>query len=368
MRFQTTKIIQREDPQIVLHALELSLRQLSLDVVIDGSEIILHGLGPSPRTINPRDAAILRVDTEENRTVINADVTFQPSCLLGKCPQVEAVNYKLDRAFDQMSTEIALAQRRKAQPTLPTATLPTLSHSEEPASSLLSDKTLPESPSVAHNVSQGAFSKQESNRTSSEHVAASPLPNVDQPRPLEYRSMRWRAFWVAATCVIVLLFSYVVLRNRAQPGTVGNLNNNSDQLPIKQRNKLSPMASPAESVTDPREWLGSWVAAMRTRDPVAQASFYADQVDNYLGQKNISNARIVAKKKTALEHRAGLWTIKLEELVLVKESATSVKVNLIKHSIARTQSAGISEHFVRCHLHLRRLGGSWRIISEEDFL
>lgn len=366
MRFQTTRVIQREDPQLVLHALEISLRQLSLDVVLDGSAIILHGLGPSPRIINHRDAAILRVDTEANRTIIKADITFQPSCLLGDSPQVEAVSYKLDRVFDQMSNEISLERQRKAQPSITAAVLTTLQHPGEATSLPQSIKLTPALSFIARNAPIAVFSKQEPDRTPSDEHAAKTSPRVDQLQPFAFHETNWRTFLIAATCIALLFYSYLTFRNRIHVGAPRNLSH-SPLSTNKPRSAPPPMTNPAVGIVDPLEWLGRWVAAMRTRDPFVQASFYSDQVDNYLGEKNVSKARIIAKKKTAIERRTSLWTIKLEELVLIKESATSIKVNLVKHTIAQNRAAEISERRVRCHLHLRRTSGVWQIISEEDF-
>src|ERR1700733_293092 len=210
MRFQTKRVIQREDPQLVLHALEISFRQLSLDVVLDGSAIILHGLGPSPRTINHHDAAILQVVTEANRTIINADITFQPSCLLGESPQVEAVSYKLDCVFDRMSTEISLERRRKARSVISATALPTPLQLEEAASPLQSVDLVSASQGIAQHA---ILSKQEPTRTS-EKIVASSSCHANYARTLAFHLMRLRTFMIAATCVALLFISLLILRDR----------------------------------------------------------------------------------------------------------------------------------------------------------
>ena len=105
---------------------------------------------------------------------------------------------------------------------------------------------------------------------------------------------------------------------------------------------------------------------MRTRDPALQASFYADPVDHYFGKQQISNEEIYADKKTAIENRKGLWTVKLEKIVVSPQSDTAVTVRLVKHYMDQTEPAQISEQFVQSRLQLNRIDGQWKITSEED--
>jgi hypothetical protein len=105
---------------------------------------------------------------------------------------------------------------------------------------------------------------------------------------------------------------------------------------------------------------------MRTRDAVAQASFYADPVDRYLGRRNVSNAQILQDKKNAIHNREGLWTVKLENITLAQQTDTAIAIHLTKHYIAQTEPAQISEQFVRSSLQLTRRNGQWKITSEQD--
>jgi ketosteroid isomerase-like protein len=113
-------------------------------------------------------------------------------------------------------------------------------------------------------------------------------------------------------------------------------------------------------------WLQNWVAAMRTRDAAAQASFYADPVERYLGKSNLSNAEIQQDKRAAIVSREGLWTVKLEDITLNQQSPDEVNVHLVKHYMAETEPAQISEQFVSSRLKLRRINNQWKIISEQD--
>jgi len=109
LRFQTTKRVQGQDPELVLGVLEGCLRSLSNEVVRQGSQITLLGLGPSPRAINRRDTTVIDVKRENGATVIHADVRFQASAFLGMAAQDVVVKEKLDHIFDDMLTQLGLS-------------------------------------------------------------------------------------------------------------------------------------------------------------------------------------------------------------------------------------------------------------------
>ncbi|HEY8997613.1 MAG TPA: hypothetical protein VIM60_06925, partial [Edaphobacter sp.] len=84
------------DSERVLMVLEHQLRRRAGGgVEREGSRIVLTGLGPSPRTINPRDRAVIDVRAEEGATLIDAEVSFQASSLLGPVGQEDVVRGKL---------------------------------------------------------------------------------------------------------------------------------------------------------------------------------------------------------------------------------------------------------------------------------
>ena len=114
VRFQTTETVQTPDFEIVLRTLETTLPEISSEVVRDGQRITLRGLGPSPRTRNPRDITILHVSSDDATTVIHADVTFQASALLGATSQDSVVRSKLDYVFDQVRSQLSLETRRSS--------------------------------------------------------------------------------------------------------------------------------------------------------------------------------------------------------------------------------------------------------------
>jgi ketosteroid isomerase-like protein len=109
LRFQTTKRVQGQDPELVLGVLEGCLRSLSNEVVRQGSQITLLGLGPSPRAINRRDTTVIDVKREDGATVIHADVRFQASAFLGTAAQDMVVKEKLDRIFDDLLARLGVS-------------------------------------------------------------------------------------------------------------------------------------------------------------------------------------------------------------------------------------------------------------------
>jgi hypothetical protein len=105
---------------------------------------------------------------------------------------------------------------------------------------------------------------------------------------------------------------------------------------------------------------------MRSRDPVGQASFYADPVERYLDQSNLSREALVDAKRAAIEARKGLWTMRMDNVVVEKQTDAEVTVRLVKHTMAQVLPYEISEQSVRSRLRLRWLDGGWKIVSEQD--
>lgn len=108
MRFQTTKRIPGQDPDLVLGTLEGCLRSVSNEIVREGRRITFFGLGPSPRAINRRDTTVIDVYAMDGITTIDADVKFQASAFLGNASQDSVVQAKLDRVFEEMRTKLGL--------------------------------------------------------------------------------------------------------------------------------------------------------------------------------------------------------------------------------------------------------------------
>jgi hypothetical protein len=128
----------------------------------------------------------------------------------------------------------------------------------------------------------------------------------------------------------------------------------------------SALPAPKAATADPATWLEGWAAAMRSRDPVAQASFYADPVSQYIDRKNVSRSALVQAKKADIGRRHGDWTFSANDVVVESRTPSEATVQLVKHYMVKTGPSQVSEIFVKTRLHLKSVDGQWKIASEEE--
>ena len=526
MRFQTNEAVAVQDPERVLRALETCLRDVSSEVVRYGDQITLHGLGPSPKAMNYQDTTVLSVSAEDDKTIINADVSFQASAILGDVQQDEVVRSKLDHVFDQMRMQIDLESRAAAAyakamsqttassssplPDAPTSEnapvvapaasvgptpVAPLETKEEPASenapvvaaaasvdptpvASLETKEEPASenaPFVAAVASVGPtpvapldtkeepasenapvaaaaasvdptpVAPLETKEEPAEHLetpaagpAAAPGPAprrafvpLREPQEAEEHwdgdaadalvamlrreiqteeeeldhSRRWT--WLVAAIVALFLVAggvYLLrFRNQtaasrsaatvsaptapAQPvvapaapssdagartvtkidaATIGRPPASPDSSALPAPKDSSALPVPKVAVADPAVWLEGWAAAMRARDPVAQASFYADPVSQYIDRRNVSHDALVQAKRADIGRRHGDWTFSANNVVVESKTPSEATVQLVKHYMVKTGPSQVSEIFVKTRLHLKVVDGQWKIASEEE--
>jgi hypothetical protein len=140
-------------------------------------------------------------------------------------------------------------------------------------------------------------------------------------------------------------------------------------LPDDRAKPASLPESTPESATssaDLKLWLQSWAASMRTKDANAQASFYADTLDRYLNQRNVSREAVLRDREATNRMRKGLWTVKMEDVVIERQTESEAEVRLVKHFMDEQETSQILESFVPTRLTLKRLNGEWKITSEQD--
>jgi len=77
---------------------------------------------------------------------------------------------------------------------------------------------------------------------------------------------------------------------------------------------------------DPKTLLKRWEGAMRMRDAVAQSAFYADPVDRYQNKAFVTRMVLRQEKQAAITDRKGLWTVKVEGMVIEKRVEGEVSV------------------------------------------
>jgi ketosteroid isomerase-like protein len=525
MKFEICETVETTDHEMVLRALELCSREVSSEVVREGDRIMVHGLGPSPRAKNVHDTTVFCVNAEDDKTVINGEVSFQASALLGDQPQGDVVRSKLDELFSQLKAQIDLVSRRGTLGTMAGASNSTAppvmeaaKHSPVRNGVLVEERAVtvaePMGPNVLNGMPKSGFvdvvgggrsklaaylgsiaepehrvevertvglgqgaeleqtslPKQNGHRddvwlTDLRQIIDSDLhartvldvdelpPTIDEeevpaivedppttqaytrttahtvelstaPDEEETPARKRVAVWVTGLVLLVLVAagSYSVYRSRTSsvvppvstiqqsgptiqpsiptveppaqtaepavpmieqatptgqqpappiqhpaavatnPAPTTVLTDAKPLLPPTQ----SEVVNPAVQVAEVNVWLANWAAAMRTRDSNAQAAFYADTVDRYVGKNDVSRDAVRRDREATIRMRKGLWTMKMEKVVIERQTKSEAEVRLVKHFIRETAPSEIMESFVPTRLTLRRIDGSWRITSEED--
>jgi ketosteroid isomerase-like protein len=115
---------------------------------------------------------------------------------------------------------------------------------------------------------------------------------------------------------------------------------------------------------DIKVWIEEWSAAMRTRDPEAQVSFYADPVDRYFLTPGVSKKELLRDKQSEIESRNGLWAFKAEDVVIQRRTGSNAIVLLTKHIVVKPPSSSIREQHIKTQLKLKLIDGNWKITSE----
>ncbi|WP_263366319.1 Cif family virulence factor [Edaphobacter bradus] len=470
MRFETTETVPTGDAEQVLHALELSLLELSDEVERQGRQLTLRGLGPSPRARNYRDTAIFEVVPSHDSTAIHANISFQASALLGSSPQDAPIRAKLDYAFGQMRARLGLPGLGRS--TTPLEPVPEPVSTVEPESPAMgepepaADPTmeavgpLPVEPPVASpaelpverpvvplespgeaSVMPPTVQPIEPPTASSEPTPTSgpiqeaserPKPTAEtaskpsQPTafaalaaqlaaasatrtasgsrkravvaepPRELPTIRLAAADSSHSRTRMPLLVALLLALTVSAGTIylywaGRLDLQSLRLrpatpPAEAQPQPAPVAvvpptppaPPPHTEADPKVWLEEWADSMRGRDPVLEASFYADPVGHYLGDANVGNQALIDKFRSAIQDRSGVWTVKLERVAVQPRTDSDLTVRLTKHFMqladattpdSETESmAGsqIADRYVRTQLELKRINGEWKIVSEQE--
>jgi ketosteroid isomerase-like protein len=542
MRFEIHETVQTPDPEVVLRALEMCSREISSEVVRSGDRITLRGVGPSPRSKNQHDTTVFCVNAENNETVIQGEVNFQASALLGETSQQEVVRSKLDELFEQMKAQIHLdsmrvaaytaARKSAASSTAGMVSSTTvidrhkdpsaielqelelaeekLRPSEEKTASAVAPETVIEAMTAAPDSGWGAAalvdldepqgialpdpigefrhphivesiasvppiehrpadvkadindrrtvkdgperatravdSAPTATRTTAQ-TKAHARPTAANQAPLweavrnpvrhpkfdaglgredeltwnarippyglrteDERVSGWKKFARAIAVLAMLLAlagvgyrlyslhpdlfaypasiaaKYVPAFAKYVPQPAIQTPAGAEPLPtapplsiapkttaVPLANTPSSMLAPPAPTTAPvasgaevKRWLQGWAASMQTRDANAQASFYADKLDRYLEQRNVGRAAVLRDREATNRMRKGLWTVKIEDIVIERQTDSEAEVRLMKHFIGEPEQSEILESFVPTRLTLKRINGQWKITSEQD--
>jgi ketosteroid isomerase-like protein len=394
-----------EDADLVLAVLEDRLQTLTGNVVREGKQITLFGLGPSPRTMNPRDTTVIQVREANGVTTIDADITFQASAFLGELRQDTIVLEKLNRVFDEMKSELDFKRQRgeslKAAPVLapprvvvkPVAVErgklePVTVRDRQPAAETVPPDREPKvegkagvfaramevalaaAPAVTEAVAATETKVAAAIEISDVSVApvemmpaVATLPDEMKRTEAESSGGRRRRGWLIAAgfCVAALggfgTWYFGTTHERMQP-----------QQPAPAAAVAAPavMATPLPGASgDPAVTVKAWEAAMQGQDAAAQAAFYANPVERYFLRRNVGRDAVAADKQAAIEKRREGWTVTMDRVKVQKNGGTAT-VNLVKHFRAKADGVSASEWFIPSRLQLRRVDGRWQIVAESD--
>ncbi len=372
------------DTQKVLQALETCLREVSSEAVSSDDQIVLHGLGPSPVSFNHRDITVLRLHSDGSKTVIDGDVNFQASALLGEFSQDGVVRTKLERVFEKVKLEL------KQETAKPAAAREKL----VPVVSSTLGNTTKSAASTAAVLPAKADEADEAGETAADGFAEAAPKWDDSPAPLLWPHQRHRELepedgppshrwmWTAVTVALLLILagaamfflrergvSFFVV-SRPQPVATrpeaGSVAPKRVQPELRDDTSSAVETAPSEPVRDPAVWLEEWAAAMRSHDAAAQAGFYAETVDQYLGRREVSREAVLKDRDATIRMRKGLWTMKMEDVRIERQTDSEVEVHLLKHFIDQPAPGEVLESYVPTRLTLKRMDGSWRITSEQD--
>jgi hypothetical protein len=383
------------DVEMVLRVLEWSLRDVSIETVRDGQRITVRGLGPSQRTMNRNDIAVVDVATEDHQTVVRADITYQASALLGTAPQDELVRSKLDRVLDRVRMELGtkslpgvaswsaelmgsqggevpevvnpvefehylepeMGGRREqfAEPAVEAEPV----HEVEPV--VEAEPVCESEPEVVAVENAPVTSRVESIAVEADvgkpaAVVASHVPERGDEVPIfqsfhpeeETKTPKRWGLLATLACMLAAVGLFVawpylvgLVHERMNPSSTVAEEKAAVGGPEVAKHAADAQMPDANSViarneaihkeSDPRVWLESLADAMRGQDAGEQALFYADPVEHYALKSNVSNADVWLDKKNAIQSRSKVWTVNLEDVVIEPRPDESLRVRLTKH-------------------------------------
>jgi ketosteroid isomerase-like protein len=220
-------------------------------------------------------------------------------------------------------------------------------------------------------------------------------------QPEENRTSGWKQFALGTTIVVMLLalvagmYRLYSLQHKRTVNFVSRAANyvpppgiqsTAAPAPLPGMPKAPEASSPAPKASSPestptkpdtnaetrtnnvdvKRCLQGWAASMQTKDANAQASFYADKFDRYLDQRNVGRGAVLRDREATIRMRKGLWTMKMENVVIERQTDSEAEVRLTKHFIDEPEQSEILESYVPTHLTLKRINGQWKITSEQD--
>ncbi|CAN5688427.1 hypothetical protein BH10ACI4_BH10ACI4_16770 [soil metagenome] len=113
-------------------------------------------------------------------------------------------------------------------------------------------------------------------------------------------------------------------------------------------------------------WVQDWASALRSKDPVAQASYYADMVNQYLTNSQVTREFVQEQKKAAIAAREDLWTMRVEHVYVESQNSAGARLRVVRRVMAKDAANVTTEHAVKVRLKLVRTGDTWKIVEEQE--
>jgi hypothetical protein len=396
MKLYLTKIVEDRSPAVVLQALERCLKREAWEIQRYDTQVVALGIGTSHNSVNLSDNATFEIDSSEGATKVELEAEFQQVWFLSEEAQNDKVYARFESIFSNLRATLNLAPE---SPSSGNGVAPQPKSSSELTSlgdpSIAAVESIPPS-ELGRNEPETVLQASDYElkavfaatlRSPEPSKAPSQLSSLhDMPRRLRVRAASLIAVATVAAVFMLFWLSYskAHLTSETYPKPVPSLQratrNDAAQphvnpvapspLPSTKENlpdttDLTTPSSPA-TTTDPQRWLELWAAAQRTRDAKLQASFYAGEVRPYLALEKANRDVVYQSKQNDLLNRKGLWTFKIEDVSIRRQSPNSASVLLKKHFMTQRGSVKVSEQLIPSFFTLNRTQDGWRITGERD--
>lgn len=408
MNLQLDEIVDHPDTDLVLRKLEPYFREVSLETARTDDQLLVSGLGPSFRTMNPRDKTVVRATSQPATTMLHIEASFLASALMGDVAQDDIVRSKIERVFECLKAELNLgtASHQPAAAT-PAATVPVVTMPDPPSPVA---ETAPVIATIAEAAAPAPVETEQISAAPVERVPdaaktqsiepepkpeaelkpeAEPQPKNDEPvlaaprgsapvlsavhMEAEPARKKRSAILFLLPILIVLLIAAGYFLQHPQllqglfPSTTAT---HTPSAPAAK--KVAPPApvatpappAPAATPKDIKAWIQVWVEAINTRDVPSQLAFYDTPLDRYFLASNVSKERLIKDKQAEIDDRKGVWTLKAEDIDVQKQTATNAVVVLIKDITAEVPGSPVRQERLKAQLKLKLVDGSWEITSE----
>jgi hypothetical protein len=128
-------------------------------------------------------------------------------------------------------------------------------------------------------------------------------------------------------------------------------------------NTATPTTDDVSAIT---EAVNRYASAMLANDPDAEAKAYAAHVERYFLKSDVDNAFVRDDKQAFLDHGNRITALKLHDLSVEDRTPTTASVRYVR-DVAWVNGSTSTKKDIRSLLHLQKLGGDWKIVSEQDF-